>query len=159
MGVVSRYNRELLEAKLSYPYQSMTFKLFRQVYPFTKNKFYWDSQFIRNHPLLWYRASSATPGEYKPVRVCLVDIPFWKAVLFRWYTKWVERKEELTKIEHSLRKNDSTLMLTDIQATIQRQLDSNETMIRRELANLRRQSAQLTPFQEDYVKTKIEVEV
>ena len=149
MGAIGQYRRNLLEAKRSYPHQSLTFKLFRQVYAFTSNKFYWDSQFIFLGPLLWYRAS----------QLCVVDIPFWKSLLFRWYMKREDRRNNAVATRQLISKNNSTLMLTDIQATIQQQLDSNEAMIRRELANLRQQSARLTPFQEDYVKTKIEVEV
>lgn len=165
MGII-RYYRALAKAKVNHEYQGLTFSLFRKALPFTREKFIWsddppDSWWHMDGSLLWYvsKEPCRPPFSGYHVHTYVVDLPYWKAVLFRLYTNRLDKKEKRIARKSLTISNESNAILMDIQSTIQHQIDVNDGMIRQELLNLRRKTAQLTPFEEDYLKAQIRVEV
>ena len=151
-----RYRKLLKEAKLDAPYQSLPFKVFREIYPYTMENFEWrDALYTcRNEELLWYKKIT----RYGAKRI-VVDIPWWKANLFAIYMWFYCMRQIRLEEKRKLVANSSTLILEDVQKTLEDEIRKNLKSVQHEAAKQKEIAERLSSFEHDYIKSQIEVEV
>lgn len=152
------YYKTLEEEKIQRPYQSLTFKVFREILPYVENRFRWEhSRHDHTTLILYYTAPAERLGRW-PTRY-IVDISYGQSKRFRKYhRKYLERKEEEER-QRAIEGNASMGILEDVQKVLEKEIHKNLKSVQHEAAKQQEIAQRLSPFEHDYIKTQIEVEV
>lgn len=153
----SAYQKSLEEEKAKWKYQTLTFKVFREVLPYVEQHFHWwYSEPDGYELLLYYVAPKCRAGDTERY---LVDIPYWKARLFHAYHKRFLRRQLDMQQREAIQRNSSTLILEDVQKALEDEIRKNLKTVQQEAAKHKEIAQRLSPFEHDYIKSQIEVEV
>lgn len=152
------YYKTLEEEKIQRPYQSLTFKVFREILPYVENRFRWEhSRYDHTALMLYYTVPAERLGEW-PTRY-IVDISYGQSKRFhKYHRKYLERKKEEER-RLAIEGNASMGILEDAQRVLENEIRKNLKSVQREAAKQQEIGQRLSPFEHDYIKAQIEVEV
>lgn len=152
------YDIALEKEKERWPYQPLTFKVFREILPYVEEHFRWEHSEEDYVTLLLYYVVPARRAGHLSTRY-LVDISYWQAKRFHEYhRKYLERKKMKQRRE-KIAGNASMGILEDVQKVLEKEIHKNLRAVQQEAAKQKEIAERLSPFEHDYMKTKIEVEV
>lgn len=161
------YESLLKAAKSKYQYQTLSLDVLKSVYPYTSDKFAWsdeppaitpgwymDDYCCDNHTLLWYTVCS-TSSEIS----YLVDISYGDARKFKRFMERYAVSAERRGESLAVQRNATMAILEDAQRVLEAELTASHNIIQQEAAKQKEIAQRLSPFEHDYIKSQIEVEV